>query len=454
MTTRVAIGFYATFLVAACGGADAPSPKTPVSPAPAPAAAASAPVATPSAWTLPEGPRDAEKTPPAVPAYKLETWKSAIGKVKGVPAPAAECKDWQKRTASENDEATAKKAAAGDVPPGCADAIVDRFLLDPKRGDATDETSHRLVGLSLAGRLARTAASAPVMKDASDKEKVKKFIQGPLRTWMMEQATAIDTLSAAGTTLAPAGRAIVATEAGMADLRLVDKIRSAPTPSTWDKELKAVYEAALDEALEPRKTRGRDAALVGLSDFAALGVATDARVDRARALLSKMYGGRRVDALDGLFLPKESPAIARSWPRFELGRKYWRKVDFVEAAHAAAKEEGDDARLVLALSLALAHGPNSVKDMMAAPSPATLGLDRTDALDDLAAKGGLNAGDAAYDAAYLRSLAVPDGAAASAHLTDVASRAHKAAALLTDPAKKKAAEQLATDTEAAAKATK
>ena len=114
----------------------------------------------------------------------------------------------------------------------------------------------------------------------------------------MSQASAIDALSAPASELTGLARGIVAIQAGLADLRLVDRIRSSPTPSTWDSELKAVYEAGLDEALEPRKTRGRDAALVGLLDFAAAGIMHDERVELARRLLSKLYGGRRIDALD------------------------------------------------------------------------------------------------------------------------------------------------------------
>ena len=340
------------------------------------------------------------------------------------------------------------------------------------------------IGLSLASKLARTAANAPVMKDAGDKEKVKRFIQGPLRQWMVEQASAIDGLSAPAGELSGLARGVVAVEAGMADLRLVDRIRSAPTPSSWDKELRAVYEAALDEALEPRKVRGRDAALVGLADFAAAGIVQDARIDRARALLSKLYGGRRIDALDGLLLPPEAaltvtipeaallllpadakgrepyaqlnvpaPAAVKSArARFEMGRRYWRRVDFVEAAHAAAKSPSPDARLVLALSLALAKGPNGPKEMMSATSPAAIGLTDTGALDALEREDPALAGMAAYDAAHLRSLSPPDGEAAGAYLADVAARFRKAAGLLEDAGQKKRAEERAADAEAASKA--
>src|SRR5262249_1396497 len=149
------------------------------------------------------------------------------------------------------------------APTECADVITDPYLNGTST--VTGVAGHSMIALSLAAKLSRTAEQAPSMKDAPDKESVKRFIQAPLRKWMVDESTAIEALSAAGVELSGMARGIVAIEAGMADLRLVDRIRSAPVPSSWDKELKAVYEAALDEALEPRKARGRDAALVGLS---------------------------------------------------------------------------------------------------------------------------------------------------------------------------------------------
>ncbi len=391
------------------------------------------------------------------------------------------------------------------APTGCADALADPLLAASKTAEGA--SGHVLVGLSLAGKLARTAEKPPAMTATADKEKIKAFIKGPLRTWMVEQATAIEALSASAAGLAGYGRAIAALEAGLADLRLVDNMRSAPVPATWDAELKAVYEAALDEALEPRKARGRDAVLVGLSDMAEAGVVKDPRVERARAMLGKLYGGRRIDALDGLLLPPppavpaetaaqraaavvptfwfdaapaqfpgaEQAAFARGFPRLarvksaasegdlpppnpslhararlDVGRLYWRRVDFVEAAHAAKRAGAQDAdRLVLAVALACAAGPNGAREMMSTRG----GLDRTLALDALASEGGRFAGVAAYDAAYLRALAVPEGRPAASHLRDVAARFRKAESLLTDPAHRKLAGERASEAEAAAKAT-
>lgn len=371
------------------------------------------------------------------------------------------------------------------APIECADAITDKKI--PQAGTVSGPHAHVVVGLSLASKLARTALTPPTIEDTNDNEKVKAFIKGPLAKWVVEQASAIEALSAAAAGLQGYGRGLAAVEAGTADLRLVDKIRSAPTPKGWDKELKAVYEAALDEALEPRKNRGRDAALVGFSDLAQTGSLHHRSVKNARALLAKLYGGRRIDALDALLLPawtaqhadapiaaywslvmpdlasrtegvgarpkqcSPNTCVAYARARFEMGRVYWRRADFIEAAHAA-KEAGDDphARLILALSLALAQGPNGAKEMMMAPTPAALNLGHVEALDSVAAEGHATAGFAAFDAAHLKSIAVPEGDGAVPYLREVAARFKKSAPLLPDASTKKLAEQRADDTEAAA----
>lgn len=499
-------------MAAGCGGGavqQTPHTPEPAVPPSAAGAAATPPPHEPRTWSLPEGPRDAAAATSLAREVRTDAWAKAA-KVKGVSAPPPACAafatpapvkpapsdlsaalgemDAAKRNAllftiesSKKEVAPVLRAMRADLAPaGCGDAITDPSLSSsPSVSGAAGQMA---LGLSLASKLSRTAAKTPAMSDASDKEKVKRFIQGPLRQWMVEQATAIDTLSGPAAELGGLARGVVAIEAGMADLRLVDRIRSAPTPSSWDKELKAVYEAALDEALEPRKTRGRDAALVGLADFAAAGIVHDVRVDRARVLLSKLYGGSRIDALDGLLLPEEtkpaaisetvlllastesaarapltelgvpapSPKSARA--RLEMGRKYWRRVDFVEAAHAASKDTSPESRLVLAVSLALAKGPANAKEMMTASSPAALGLTNTDALDALAVESPKLAGMAAFDAAYLRSLSPPEGAAAAGHFADVAARFRKAAGMLEDAEHKKRAEEHAARAEAASKA--
>jgi len=508
-------------LLALGSGCGAPAVQEPVVPGPpsAPAGTAGLPAPTTARpadagkpsdpFALPESPRDEGPEIASSAPVNLDAWQKAK-KAKGVaPAPAscaAHAKKVEKGSASE-------RAQRADLAPvECGDAIVDPLLESFNAASSKDapDAVRIAVGFSLAGKLARTAGAPPSIGAISDKEKVKAFITGPLKTWAVEQSTAIELLSSGAAGLTGYARGISAIEAGIAELRLVDKIRSAPVPAGWDAELKGIYEAALDEALEPRKRRGRDAALVGLSDLAKAGILRDPRIDRARVLLTKLYGGRRVDALDGLLLPAPAPVPAAQTPeektlaatptfwldgrdfaigkdprvlsrgvispvrehfrkapapdapddvrspyaraRLDMGRVYWRRVDFVEAAHAATGSAKPEDRLVLAVSLALAHGPNGAAEMMRAQTPASLDLKHTEALDALAAGAGPIAGMAAYDAAHLRALCPPDGDDATPHWADVAARFRKAEALLTDPAQKKAAAQRATESDAIGKA--
>ncbi|AKU95398.1 hypothetical protein AKJ09_02062 [Labilithrix luteola] len=539
---RVVVG-VAWMGLAACGGASpgpaspadvaaSGSPNSPASPA---AAAASAPASTAKSdpFVLPEGPRDDAPISVDPGSLRLDAWDKAT-KVKGVAAVPATCTAFVSRAAAKPAPKDLKSALAErdvakrdamlaalegdktiDAPKGlvralradlapieCADALVDPVLR--KSNEVSGRVGHALVGLSLAGKLARTANTPPTLAgvEKASKDKVLAFVKGPLKTWLLEQATAIETLSAGASGLSGYGRGVAAIEAGAADLRLVDKMRSAPVPAGWDVELKGVYEAALDEALEPRKKRGRDAALVGLTDFAQAGVLHDGRVERTRALLGKLYGGRRIDALDALMLggPETAPvmggvspfwidvthampiddpkAIAeqgltedlrakvraqREWAspelrsayaraRLDMGREYWRRVDFVEAAYAAKGSNSPEDRLVLAVALALVHGPNGPKEMMLGASPEALDLRHTEALDALVAEGGPLAGAAAFDAAHLWAVSTTAGDKAPAQLRDAAARFRKAELLLTDPAAKKRASERASDLEAAASA--
>ena len=116
--------------------------------------------------------------------------------------------------------------------------------------------------------------------------------------------------------------------------------------------------------------------------------------------------------------------------------------------YAAKGSDHPEDRLILALSLALAKGPNGAAEMMRAQTPAALDLGHTEALDALVAEGGPLAGMAAYDAAHLRALSPPDGADAAPYLKDVAARFRKAESLLVDAAQKKTAAQRAAEVDA------
>lgn len=146
----------------------------------------------------------------------------------------------------------------------------------------------------------------------------------------------------------------------------------------------------------------------------------------------------------------QAPARAATGPdvfALDLGCVYWRRVDFVEAAYAAKDVATPEGRLVLATALALARGPNGAAEMMRAPSaaPSTRDVGHTETLDALVAEGGPLAGLAAYDAAHLRALSLPEGAAATPRLEDVAARFHHAERLLSDAAHQRLAAQRAAD---------
>ena len=460
----------------ACAHPNAPVTATAPATAPAPPAKA----AGPDPWQLP--PRAAKTTLPAKVAgpVSLDAFKHAKSvakppavcaafatRVAATPAPASLDEalvetDAPKRdallAALETTTPDARVVRADLAPVECADLIAEPLFA--KKDHFEGAAEHALVGLALAAKLARTANGAPVMPAGADKSRVKAFVQGPLKKWLLEQASAIESLSVAGRELVGYGRGVAAIEAGTADLRLVDTIRSSPVPKEWDAELKQIYEASLDEALEPRKARGRDAALVGLGELASAGALNDVRVGRARVLLAKLYGGRRIDALDGLFVPPlgsgDAPELASSYwrhaklvdgslvasPRahFEAGRLYWERAEFIEAAYGYKDAKTPDERLLLANALALATGPANAAEMMRRPIEIT----RTDALDALATGNTDSAGAAAYDAAHLRSLSTM-GTAGATSLKDIATRFTQAASLLTDQAQKKKATDRATD---------
>lgn len=477
-------------------------------------------------FALPLGPRDDDPLAPLPPPLDLAAWKAA-NQAKGAPAARRQCAEFSTRVAAvapsadlaaalsvtdpgrrdallvglapsyrEEKQLWLRALRADLAPVECADTIVDPFLRSWT--ELASPVSNVVVGLSIAAKLSRTNAVPPSLWGLRDKQKTKAFVAGPLKIWFVEQCVMLDTLAAGAAGLSSYGRGIAAIEHGLAELRLVERLRAALTataPSSWDAELKAHYEGVLGITVAARKTHGRDVLLGGLADLAQVGILVDSRVDRARTILARTFPERRIDALDALMLPARpgvtaaatpldkasqltptfwlgflgadsdslavlvrgvpQPARARhrrgnnaadivdnaaySRTRFELGRTYWRRVDFVEAAHAAYSGQSQDDRLVYALSLALVHGPNDAVAMMLAPSRDALDLTHTEALDAVAEENGIRAGMAAFDAAYLRSLCAPDGSGEVAYLRDVARRFHKAELLLSETTLKKRA---------------
>lgn len=399
-------------LVASSGCASAtPTPATPPTPTPQP------PPETKAEQAGALLPGDAEKVPP--PPAEC----SAFVEQKPTPA-ACDAKNalgllanaLAKTDARARDAELAALEACAALPAGlpralraelapteCGDVLVEPYLAKPPAGLAP-ELRDALMGLGFAARAARLVREPPKLTAPFSKERVNQFVSGPLKTWIEGQAKAIYSVSLHGSNLEGYGKAVVAVEAGLADLRFVDVARTAPVPEdiAKDTELKDAYYGALEQALESRKNRGRDAALVGLKKLAEVGVINDPRVARARKLLSEVYSGRRIDALDTLLVPalaaaapktdaerlatllptayaglalgnektSEAPLlralIERGLPRtarskleaekapsaesrrllaralFSLGQRYWRAADFTaaEAAFAASKPTG------------------------------------------------------------------------------------------------------------------
>jgi hypothetical protein len=396
-------------------------------------------------------------------------------------------------------------------PTECADAIIGTRAEDTVAA-LTTVTRDALKGLSLAAKLSRLVREPPRAQPPYTKERVRAFVSGTMAQWVTEQAQAIQALALEGSRLSSYGKGVVAIEAGLADMRFVEAFREVPLPQEYvdDAELTEAYYASLDQALEPRKLRGRDAALVGLRALADLGTLRDPRVSRARELLSRLFNGRRIDALDGLLLPPlpapdpkttherlaarlpafystiflhgvdvKGPAMTLAflqrgmpdWLRppagksdlmpetaklvargiFERGRTYWRAEDFRQAGAIADRVGGsEDMKLLGALARALEQGPQDAAAMMLR-GPMPQGVGAVSELDALARGGGAAAGFAAYDAAFILEL-VPPTERATEFFDDLALRYRRAAQMLSDPRHQTLARERAEAAEATAKA--
>jgi hypothetical protein len=451
--------------------------------APPPQAAAPAPSPAPPSAAVASPDRSATKTvqPAAVPPPPAECASLVAHPTTGCASddtPRAALAAALAKTGTEQDAALACVEARAELPPGivralraelgpvaCADALVTPLLESPPKGMSRDLESVML-GLVVSARLSRLLADPPKPDPPVTKERFRAFFAEVLTPWVLSQAAAVEKLSLAGARLSGYGRGIAAIAAGNADLRFVEMVREVPLPDEMkaDKAVEGAYYAALDEALEPRKVRGRDAALVGLRAFAELGAVHDARVDRARVLLTKLYSGSRVDALDRLLLPElEPPDLTRAelalaailptyyanelypdaepvdpklvrayLPRglpaklrakldaptaagqvrllharvlFESGQKYFRARDFQRAATLLEQEKLDEGgRLLAALAKTLSNGPGDAAALML-KGPFLTGTGDVSGLDAEAKKKGRLAGRAAFDAAYLLQLA-------------------------------------------------
>ena len=392
----------------------------------------------------------------------------------------------------------------------CADVIA-LPLLEPRRADLSRSVEDTLIALAAGGRLRRLVQKAPELSPPFDRARFMDFFQSTLKPWIVTQAAAIHDLAAVGPRLTPYAKGVVAIEAGLADMRFVSVVRQVPLPKEMsdDAEVRDAYYAALDEALEPRKARGRDAALVGLRELANEGVVFDARVDRARALLSEVYSGRRIDALDKLLLPEREPAASdtserqlaarlpsfysgmllegatldapllralmeRGLPKvfaarlapdkldepskawlaialFDRARVYFRAQDFASsAALSATVKPSPTQALYHALADSLQNGPRDGSDLLLRGPQLPSGTARIKELDELAAQKSPVAPLAAFDAAYLLGLVPPPN---DPKFWDALGQRFEAASRrLGDPAQKKNAHEASVAAKDTAKA--
>jgi hypothetical protein len=381
-------------------------------------------------------------------------------------------------------------------PEGCADALVEPELA--LHSGLSVESEHALHGLALAAKLSRLVPEPPKLAPPIDKPRFLHYFEAELKPWVVSQSAAIEQLSNQGARLTGYGKAIAAIGAGTADLRFVDRVREVPLPDEMKnvKEVNDAYYAALDEALEPRKQRGRDAVLVGLRLFSQLGVINDARIARARALLAKLYSGSRVDALDKLLFPpfpaakpmKLNERLALSLPSFyaasvladadpsdpellraliergippalrqkldqatlpartqrlyarglvESGKVYFRAAEFRRVTELLGPKPADEeAALLFGVSHVLASGPADITEVMFKGAQfASFGSSAD--LDAITKAKGRFAGEAAFDGAYLLELAPRRDD--PKFWEDLTLRYRSAAKLLTAPGPKLAA---------------
>lgn len=423
------------------------------------------------------------------------------------------------QTAEARDQALRCLESASEPPPGWVRAL--RADLAPREcGDlivgpeaslpgAARDLSDTLIALGVGARLLRSVQAPPLPTAPFDKAQFLAHFKNVLSPWIVAQAKAVDALSQVGVRLGGYARGVVALEAALADLRFVDVARRIELPDEMkkDPEIRETYLVALEQALEPRVVRGRDAALVGLGELSKQGITRDARLSQVRSRLSELYAGRRLDALDQLLLPPlpaadessaalkiaarlpafyalklagspsvEDPKLLRarleqgvppalwlgSLPQgtspelailaqrglFQLGQVYFWAEPFARAGSIATPEQDSAAQLVRALSQVLARGPRNAAAMMLGAPTLPPELRDVSALDALSKTKTPVAGLAELDAAYVRGLAPP--ANDPAFWKEQAARYQRAEKKLdAKPAKAKAAElaRAAADTE-------
>lgn len=496
------------------GGCATPSTPPPRVPEPAAEPASSAPPPAPAARALPVAPSAVAPSPGQCQPFATEPAAcSADGSPLELLARALGVEDARERdrvlaalqTCEAFEPGVVLALRAELAPAECGDVIVGRELA-PEVGPELEQI---LTALVHASHLNRLVVTAPRLEPPFSKQQFAEFSKTVLEEWVVTQARAIYEIAKRGSTLSGYARGVVAVEAGIADMRFVSVVRDVPLPEelAQDAELKEAYYAELDVALAPWKERGRDAALVGLREFAAAGVLADTRVERARALLSELYGGRRIDRLDGLILPSPPAAaagttqtlaarlptyfvphllpnldanqprvlalllrrglprairadlesrpisaeanFALAWGLVRFGQTYWSSAEFAAAENMLQRAPlTPESELLLGIVQALKAGPRDAVEMMARGSQ-PIPVSSLGALDALAQGRGPWAPAAAFDAAYILELWPPAGD--PTFWQGLARRYAHAEVGLSDAADKARAKELASAARATAK---
>jgi len=489
-------------LALACSKGAPPAHAPEIAPAPPESSASEAATTAPSPLTLP-APTDGEPEPlascPKAAALPVERHAcpahlADLARALGAQPEAADTALAELEVCSEFRPGIVRALRAGRWL-ACADQLVDGAV-GPHAPEAELDVGTRelLVATGLAGRLSRLVQTPPEARAHASKAELEHYLSEHLFPWATRQAKAIGEMSRRGASLRGYARGIVAIQAALADLRFVEMARGLPLPVEMEApDIQAEYYGALDQALEPRKDRARDAALVALGEFSALGILKSAALSDARQLISRVFAGNRIVALDALLVPPpaectattpeeaiaaavESPfatellgttpltpalstclltrglsvdllrqlegdaspggrsSLARA--QFDLGRTYMKASAFQRAADLyrqnAAGAQGVAApgdELLGALATVLSAAPESAVDLFRLGPRLPSGLGETGPLDGLAGSTRRYAGAAAFDAAYLRELTAPDGSAS--HFSDVARRYDTAQRKLT-----------------------
>lgn len=506
---RRALPLAVSLLLLACGGGAALAPaQAPPSPSSPPSPQDGTPSATdkPASAGLDQAPAGVQPpaedcrtyAPAAPPSCGSGDFTEQLALALSESGATRDAKLYCLEKSSEPPAGLVRALRAELAPRGCGDVVVENAL----GASATPrELEGTLLALGLGARLYRSVRNPPLPRAPFNKAEFLKHFKEVLSPWIVAQAQAVDALSQPGPRLSGYARGVVALEAGLADMRFVDVARAIELPAEMksDPEIRETYLVALEQALEPRVARGRDAALVGLGELSRQGITRDARLAEARTRLSELYAGRRLDALDKLLLPPLAPPsqdsaalrVAASLPAFyatklshtldvtdlkllrarleqgvppalllttqakgspelialtqralfQLGQLYFWAEPFGRAALLPTASQDENAALIAALAKVLARGPRNAAAMMLGPPILPAELRDTAPLDALAKAKGPLAGVAELDAAYLRGLAPPENDAA--FWKEQAARYSRAQQKLTDTSAKAMASELA-----------